>query len=65
MNITKYTVQACCGTTAIIYKTDVSLSQDLLLKLVGLGFTEASHFTKAGILYANNMDFIVSRSIRL
>lgn len=60
MKIERYTIQACCGKKSIIFKTDQPLTKIVLDKLVTLGFTEATHFTKAGILYADNLDFIVT-----
>ena len=65
MNFEKYNVQACCGTHAIIYKTSVSLSKDTLDALIKNGFNEHSHFTKAGILYVDNLEFIVRQSLCL
>ena len=53
-------MRACCGKDAVIYKTDRSLTKDHLAKLVGLGFVESAHFTKAGILYVDNADFIMT-----
>ena len=63
MKIEKFTVQACCGKKSTIYKIDRPIDTNLLAALVALGFTELSHFTAAGILYADNMDFIVTGPI--
>lgn len=60
MKIEKITVQACCGKTSTIFKTDQPLSLAHLEALVKMGFVEAAHFTKAGILYVDNPDFIVT-----
>lgn len=60
MKAEKFTVQACCGKTSIIYKIDQPLTKNHLESLVKSGFVEAQHFTKAGILYADNLDFIVT-----
>lgn len=60
MKVERFQIQACCGRTAIIFKTDQPLSKDHLSKLVAAGFNEQSHFTKAGILYADNPDFILT-----
>jgi Ni,Fe-hydrogenase I small subunit len=62
MKVERFTVQACCGRTSIIFKTDRPLSKEILAQLVSLGFKEAPHFTKAGMLYADNSDFIVTGS---
>lgn len=60
MKIERFTVQACCGRTSLIFKTDQPLTKAVLASLVKLGFVEAEHFTIAGILYADNSDFIVT-----
>ena len=60
MKVERFHIQACCGRTAIIFKTDQPLSKDHLAKLIAAGYTEAPHFTKAGILYADNPDFILT-----
>lgn len=63
MKVERFTVQACCGNTSIIFKTDQPITNEFLTKLVSKGFIEHSHFTKAGILYADNLDFIVTGPI--
>lgn len=63
MNVTRFKIQACCGKTAIIFKTDQPLTKVHLAKLVSLGFIEATHLTKGGIIYAENSDFILSGPI--
>lgn len=63
MKTERFSVQSCCGKTAIILKTDTPLSIEHLKKLVSLGFIEAKHFTQAGIIYADNSDFILSGPI--
>ncbi len=60
MKAERFTIQACCGKTSIIFKTDQPISREHLNKLVSLGFRETEHFTKAGILYADNLDLIVT-----
>ena len=60
MKVTRFAVQACCGRTSIIFKTDRPISRDDLTALVRLGFLEAAHFTKAGILYVDNLDLTVT-----
>lgn len=60
MKITRFSIQACCGGKALIFKTDTPITKDILSALVKLGFKESTHFTKAGILYADNLDFIVT-----
>jgi hypothetical protein len=60
MIVTRFTIQACCGTTAIIFKTDCPLSKTHLESLKSLGWIEATRFTQAGILYVDNPDFNMS-----
>ena len=60
MKVEKFAIQSCCGRASIIFKTDQPLTKEHLAGLVKAGFNEHSHFTKAGILYADNSDFIVT-----
>ncbi len=60
MQIQKFTVQACCGKTSITYKIDRSVNLELLQSLVKIGFIENQHFTKVGILYCENINFIIT-----
>lgn len=60
MKVERFTVQACCGNTSIIFKTDQPLTKKLLEELVAHGFNEQGHFTQAGILYVDNLDFILT-----
>lgn len=60
MKIEKFTINSCCGKKSIIFKTDQPLTKHLLKCLVNLGFKESNHFTSAGILYVDNLDFIVT-----
>lgn len=60
MKVERFTIQACCGKTSLIFKTDQPISKDHLNRLINLGFKEATHFTQAGILYADNLDLIVT-----
>lgn len=60
MKVERFTVQACCGKTSLIFRTDQPLSKIHLESLVKLGFQEAEHFTKAGILYVDNSDLIIT-----
>jgi len=63
MNIEKFTVQACCGKKSTIYKIDRPIDINLIAAFVELGFVESTHFTKAGILYVDDMDFIITGPI--
>lgn len=60
MKITRFVVSACCGTSQIIFKFDQPIDQSLLQYLKSSGFTEAAHFTAAGVLYADNLDLIIT-----
>lgn len=60
MLITKYIVQACCGKTSVIFKTDQPLDKNHISSLIKLGFVNHDHFQKAGILYVDNLDFIMT-----
>lgn len=53
-------MQTCCGRTSTIFKTDQPITIDLLKSLVAVGFKEYQHFTSAGILYLDNIDFIIT-----
>lgn len=63
MKVERFTVQACCGKSSVIFKTDTPLSKAHLDGLVLHGFTEHAHFTQAGIIYVDNLDFILTGPI--
>ncbi len=63
MNFEKISMQTCCGSPANIYKIDRPITQDLLNKFISLGFVESPHFTKVGIMYIDNPDFILTGPI--
>ncbi len=63
MQVTRHTVQSCCGGTSLIFKTSRPILPKDIEGLVKLGFTEAAHFTKAGILYVQNDTLIVTGPI--
>lgn len=60
MQIERFTVKSCCGGKSIIFKTDSPLDKKLLENLISLGFKELTHFTTVGILYVDNLDFIIT-----
>lgn len=60
MKIERFTMQSCCGGKSTTFKIGQPITKSLLSKLVDLGYKESAHFTKAGILYADNKDFIVT-----
>lgn len=57
MKIQRVHIQACCGRTAVIFKTDQPLTVKFIEEMVKRGFVENKSFTKAGILYMDNPDF--------
>lgn len=59
MKVEKFTIQACCGGKSIIFRIGEPLTTKHLEIFKSFGYKEAEHFTKAGILYADNSDFIV------
>lgn len=63
MKVERFTIQACCGRTSIIFKLDRPIASDLLAFLVSEGFTENVNFTKAGMLYVDNPDFILTGAL--
>jgi hypothetical protein len=63
MKVERFTIQACCGKTSQVFKTDRPITPNDIQGLVGLGFRESAHFTKAGILYVDNSDLIVTGPI--
>jgi hypothetical protein len=63
MKVERFTVQACCGRKSLIFKTNRSITKSDIEGLVGLGFVESPNFTKAGILYVDNPDLIVTGPI--
>jgi hypothetical protein len=63
MDVERFSIKACCGRMATVFKTSRPLSINDVTTLVKLGFVEHTHFTKAGILYADNSDFILTGPI--
>jgi len=57
MKVERIHIQACCGRTATIFKTDRPIGTNLIEFLTKQGYVEAKHFTAAGILYMDNPDF--------
>lgn len=60
MKVERFLMQGCCNKKQLVFKLDRPLDKTVLEVLKSNGFTEAEHFTKAGMLYADNMDLIVS-----
>ena len=63
MLVTKFTIQACCGSKSLIFKTNRAISINDITALVKLGFVESPNFTKSGIMYLTNDALIVSGPI--
>lgn len=63
MKVERFSIKACCGRSTIIFKTDQPITARILADLIKVGFRENSQFTKAGILYADNSDFILTGPI--
>lgn len=63
MKFERFSIQACCGRKAIIFKLGQPINEKFIFSLVALGYKEHVHFTKAGIMYADNLDFIVTGPI--
>jgi hypothetical protein len=53
-------MKTCCGGVMYTLKTNEALSINLINTLTSKGFKESTHYTKAGILYMDNLDFIIS-----
>lgn len=60
MKVERLVVQGCCGKSHVVFRIDRPIDQSLLDVLKSNGFTEVIAFTKAGMIYADNMDLIVS-----
>lgn len=61
MKVERFLIQACCNKKQIVFKLDRPLDKALLDVLKSsAGFTEHENFTKAGMLYADNPDLIIS-----
>lgn len=60
MKVERFSIKACCGRSTIIFKTDQPITANFLANLVKLGFYEHTHFTKVGIIYVDNSDFILT-----
>lgn len=54
MKIERFAISTCCGGSAIAFKLGVPLSKDFLPLLMGSGYLEVKHFTKAGLLYVEH-----------
>lgn len=62
VSVERFLVKACCGSTSVNFKISSPISKDFLPLLVGNGFTEAKHFTTAGLLYVENESLVITGS---
>jgi hypothetical protein len=60
IKVERFIIPACCGQITTVFRIDRPITQSLLNKLIEHGFKEQSHFTKAGILYADNKALILT-----
>lgn len=60
MKVERFTIQACCGRVSNIFKIDQPVTKGTLDSLLKLGFNEGKNFTKSGILYIDNLEFIIT-----
>jgi hypothetical protein len=63
MLVSRFSINACCGTKSLVFKTSRPIAKTDIDGLVPLGFTEAPNFTKAGILYLDNQWLIITGPI--
>jgi hypothetical protein len=63
MKVERFKIKICCGKQGVVFKTDQPVTKQVLNSLVKLGFKESEHFTKAGILYVDNPDLIITGPI--
>jgi hypothetical protein len=65
MKVERLTIATCsaCTKPTIIFKIDRPLSAELLTFLVNKGFVEDAKFTKVGLLYVDNPDFILTGAL--
>lgn len=59
MNISRNQVKTCCGGTSLLIKTNKTLDKGFISFMSNLGFVEAEHFTKVGIIYVESDDLIL------
>jgi hypothetical protein len=64
MNISQFKIQACCGRTSIVFKTDRPITQKDVESLEKLGFVAASQFLKAGIIHMENLTLLITAPLQ-
>ena len=60
MKVERIVIQACCNKKQIVLRIDKPLDQSITDVLKSNGFTINPAFTQAGMLYADNLDLIVT-----
>lgn len=63
MKVERLVIHACCGKVATLFRIDRPITANLIGIFVENGFIESPNFTKAGLLYVNNLDFIITGSL--
>jgi hypothetical protein len=63
MKIDRYVIQACCKKVQIVFRLDRPITLSLIEIFKNNGFKELAHFTKAGLMYVENADGVVSGPI--
>lgn len=59
MKTERISIKACCGKSQIVFRLFQPISLALLEFVKSHNFHEQAHFTKAGVLYADNLELIV------
>lgn len=60
MKVERINIQACCGKTGLVFKTDEPVTKTHIVAFKKLGFVDQPHFTAAGLLYVDNPDFTIT-----
>jgi len=65
MKVERLVIRGCssCSKKQIVFKIDRPITLALIEVLKNNGFTEHAHFTKAGMLYIDNLELIISGPI--
>ena len=61
MEVNRVSVKPCnCGKPFLIFQVNQPVLKNILPLLKEAGFKESEHFTRAGILYVENSNFVVT-----
>lgn len=63
MKIKFFEVKSCCGKSSTLLKLDKTVSEDMLNRLVSLGYKPNQIFFKSGILYVEREDLTLTGSM--